>query len=143
MAILYLAANRFGLGRRQDEPAVADPKAWLTRQLGDYNPAPPAFAALAGRDAIAAGLLWGNALGAKGPDGMAPIGPAWKDVSAKYKGDKKAADTLTQTVLKGSNPYESHWKGKASGLAMPPNAVAIKEADARQLVQWILGLQPR
>ena len=80
--------------------------------------------------------------GAKGPDGLAPIGPAWKDVSAKYKGDKKAADTLTQTVLKGSNPYESHWKGKASGLAMPPNAVAIKEADARQLVKWILGLTP-
>jgi len=79
--------------------------------------------------------------GAKGPEGLAPIGPAWKDVSAKYKGDKKAADTLTQTVLKGSNPYESHWKGKASGLAMPPNAVAIKEADARQLVKWILGLQ--
>jgi hypothetical protein len=25
---------------------------------------------------------------------------------------------------------------------MPPNAVAIKEADARHLVQWILGLQP-
>ena len=79
--------------------------------------------------------------GAKGPDGLAPIGPAWKDVSAKYKGDKKAADTLTQIVLKGSNPYESHWKGKASGLAMPPNAVAIKEADARSLVKWILGMQ--
>ena len=79
--------------------------------------------------------------GAKGPDGLAPIGPAWKDVSAKYKGDKKALDALTQTVLKGSNPYESHWKGKASGLAMPPNAVAIKEADARSLVKWILGMQ--
>ena len=78
--------------------------------------------------------------GAKGPDGLPPIGPAWKDVSAKYKGDKKAAETLTQTVLKGSNPYESHWKGKASGLAMPPNAVAIKEADARDLVKWILAL---
>lgn len=79
--------------------------------------------------------------GAKGPNGLDPIGPAWKDVSAKYKGDKKALDALTQTVLKGSNPYESHWKGKASGLAMPPNAVAIKEADARNLVKWILGLQ--
>ena len=78
--------------------------------------------------------------GAKGPDGLPPIGPAWKDVSAKYKGDKKAAETLTQTVLKGSNPYESHWKGKASGLAMPPNAVAIKESDARDLVKWILAL---
>jgi cytochrome c len=80
--------------------------------------------------------------GAQGPDGLAPIGPAWRDVAAKYKGDKKALGTLTHTVLTGSNPYESHWKGKASGLAMPPNAVAIKEADARHLVQWILGLQP-
>ena len=78
--------------------------------------------------------------GAKGPDGMAPVGPAWRDVSAKYQGQKGAADTLTATVLKGSNPYESHWKGKVSGLAMPPNAVAIKEADARALVKWILGM---
>ena len=78
--------------------------------------------------------------GGKGPDGLAPIGPAWKDVSAKYKGQKDAADKLTKTVMAGSNPYESHWKGKVSGLAMPPNAVAIKEADARQLVKWILTL---
>ena len=78
--------------------------------------------------------------GRQGPDGLAPIGPAWKDVGAKYKSDKQAADTLTQIVLKGSNPYDSHWKGKASGLAMPPNAVAIKEADARDLVKWILAL---
>lgn len=78
--------------------------------------------------------------GAKGPEGLAPVGPAWKDVAVKYKGDKKAQATLTQIVLKGSNPYESHWKGKASGLAMPPNAVAIQEKEARELVGWILGL---
>ncbi len=78
--------------------------------------------------------------GGKGPDGLAPIGPAWKDVSAKYKAQKDAADKLTKTVMAGSNPYESHWKGKVSGLAMPPNAVAIKEADAKQLVKWILAL---
>jgi hypothetical protein len=29
--------------------------------------------------------------GAKGPDGLPPIGPAWRDVSAKYKGQKDAA----------------------------------------------------
>ena len=80
--------------------------------------------------------------GAKGPDGMAPIGPAWRDVSAKYKGQKGADAKLTQTVMAGSNPYESHWKGKVSGLAMPPNAVAIKEADAKALVKWILALEP-
>ncbi len=79
--------------------------------------------------------------GGKGPDGLAPIGPAWREVSAKYKGQKDAAATLTHTVMTGSNPCQSHWKGKVSGLAMPPNAVAIQEADARQLVQWILGLE--
>ena len=68
------------------------------------------------------------------------VGPAYVEVAAKYKGDKTAAANLTQTVLKGSNPYESHWKGKASGLAMPPNAVAIKEAEAKKLVAWILAL---
>ncbi|MEN9893176.1 MAG: hypothetical protein RLY78_3471 [Pseudomonadota bacterium] len=78
--------------------------------------------------------------GAKGPDGLAPIGPAWKDVAAKYQGQKDATAKLTQTVLAGSNPYESHWKGKVSGLAMPPNKVAISDADAKKLVNWILKL---
>lgn len=80
--------------------------------------------------------------GAKGPQGLPPVGPAWRDVAAKYKGQSGALDQLTRTVLAGSNPYESHWKGKASGLAMPPNAVAIQEADARDLVRWILALPP-
>jgi len=80
--------------------------------------------------------------GAKGPDGLPPIGPAWRDVAAKYKGVKGAQAQLTGIVMKGSNPYDSHWKGQASGLAMPPNAVAIKEADAKKLVEWILALQP-
>ncbi len=53
MAIQYLAANRFGLGRRFDDPATGDPKDWLTRQLGDYDPAPAAIASLAGRATIA------------------------------------------------------------------------------------------
>ena len=80
--------------------------------------------------------------GGKGPDGLPPVGPAWREVSLKYQGQKGAAEQLTQTVMKGSNPYDSHWKGKASGLAMPPNAVAIKDADAKQLVGWILALAP-
>ena len=53
MAVQYLAANRFGLGRRFDDPAIGDPKAWLNRQLGNYDPAPAALAGLAGRAAIA------------------------------------------------------------------------------------------
>jgi len=81
--------------------------------------------------------------GAKGPDGLAPIGPAWRDVAVKYAGVKGAADALTRTVMTGSNPYASHWKGKVSGLAMPPNEVAIKEDDARKLVTWILALEKK
>ena len=78
--------------------------------------------------------------GGKGPEGLAPIGPPWRDVAAKYKGQKGAATTLTHTVMTGSNPYASHWKGKVSGLAMPPNKVAISEADTKKLVAWILKL---
>ncbi|MBL8436640.1 MAG: c-type cytochrome [Zoogloeaceae bacterium] len=78
--------------------------------------------------------------GKAGPEGMKPIGPAWEDVAKQYQGKPGAAEFLTRVVLEGSSPYSSHWKGKVSGLAMPPNAVAIKETDARSLVHWILAL---
>src|SRR3546814_1861580 len=50
MAVQYLAAHRFGLGRRFDDPAIEDPQDWLIRQLDDYDPAPAAIAGLAGRE---------------------------------------------------------------------------------------------
>lgn len=78
--------------------------------------------------------------GAKGPNGMAPIGPAWHDVAVQYKAQAGAQKQLTTTVLAGSSPYASHWKDKVSGLAMPPNNVAISPADAEKLVAWILTL---
>ena len=79
--------------------------------------------------------------GKPGPGGMAPIGPAWVEVAAQYAGKPGAAEFLTKVVLEGSNPYSSVWQGKISGLAMPPNAVAITEADARSLVYWILAIR--
>jgi cytochrome c len=108
----------------------------------------PALGAPAADDAAMLKLATGSGCmtchhidaGAKGPDGLAPIGPAWRDVAARYRGKAGALDQLTHTVMTGSNPYSSHWKGKASGLAMPPNEVAINEADARLLVSWILRL---
>ena len=72
--------------------------------------------------------------------GLKPVGPAWKDVAAQYAGKPGAQDFLTRIVLEGSNPYASHWNGKVSGVAMPPNAVAITEGNARLLVSWILSL---
>jgi cytochrome c len=110
----------------------------------------PAHAADAGKDEAMLKLA-GNAgcmtchqvdPGGKGPDGLAPIGPAWREVAGKYAGQKDAAKKLTHVVQTGSNPYESHWKGKVSGLAMPPNKVAISEGDTKKLVGWILALDP-
>jgi len=58
MAIHYLAANRFGLGHRYDDPAPAgDARAALIAELGAFDPAPPPIAALAGRGPIAAAYI--------------------------------------------------------------------------------------
>ena len=78
--------------------------------------------------------------GKPGPDGLKPIGPPWSEVAKQYKGKPGATEFLTRVVLEGSSPYSSHWKGKVSGLSMPPNAVAITEGNARLLVNWILAL---
>jgi len=78
--------------------------------------------------------------GKPGPNGGLPIGPAWQDVARKYAGDSNAHRKLVNTVLQGSSPYQSHWKGKVSGYAMPPNELEINEPDANKLVAWILAL---
>ncbi|MEN7528886.1 MULTISPECIES: c-type cytochrome [unclassified Cupriavidus] len=59
------------------------------------------------------------------------LGPSYKDVAAKYKGDKGAAAQVAQSILKGSS-------GRWGGIPMPPNAVS--EADANALAKWVLGL---
>ena len=79
--------------------------------------------------------------GSKGPNGMAPIGPNWEDVALRYKGQPDPTAALSKTVVDGSNFYSSHWKDKVSGVAMPPNKVAISQADAEKLVHWILNLK--
>lgn len=76
----------------------------------------------------------------KGPNGLKPIGPAWQDVARKYGRDPDAKAALVTTVLHGSSPYQSHWKGEVSGVAMPPNSVVLNEAQANELVDWILHL---
>jgi cytochrome c len=94
--------------------------------------------------ATSAGCFTCHAVSGKGPTAAGtdkPIGPAWAEVAKMYGGKPGAADFLTRVVLEGSNPYSSHWKNKVSGVAMPPNAVAISETDARSLVFWILSMK--
>ena len=80
-------------------------------------------------------------LDAKGPDGLKPVGPPWKAVAARYKGDKRARKSLTAAIMGGTSVYNRHWKEESSGVAMPPNGVAISEDNARKLVDWILALE--
>ena len=61
------------------------------------------------------------------------VGPAYKDVAAKYAGQKDAVDKLSQKVLKGGS-------GVWGPVPMPANA-QVNEAEAKQLVQWIMTLK--
>lgn len=59
------------------------------------------------------------------------VGPAYKDVAKKYAGQKDAEDKLTQKVLKGGS-------GVWGAIPMPANS-QVTEAEARQLVKWVLS----
>jgi cytochrome c len=59
------------------------------------------------------------------------VGPAYKDVAAKYRSDKQAAAKLAAKVKKGS-------QGAWGNVPMPPNT-AVPDADVNALVKWILS----
>jgi cytochrome c len=61
------------------------------------------------------------------------LGPAYKDVAAKYAGQPDAVAKLSQKVIKGG-------AGVWGAIPMPANP-NVSEAEARQLVQWILTLK--
>jgi cytochrome c len=75
------------------------------------------------------------------PGGMPPTAPSWLDIADHYRGQAHARDKLLAVVMGGSSVYGSHWEDKVSGTVMPPNAIPISERDARQLIDWILGLK--
>ena len=58
------------------------------------------------------------------------VGPAYKEVAAKYAGQKDAVDKLAQKVVKGGS-------GAWGAVPMPANP-QVTEAEAKQLVGWIL-----
>lgn len=61
------------------------------------------------------------------------LGPAYKDVAAKYKGDKTAEAKLVEKVKKGGS-------GVWGPMPMPPNSPQVKDADIKTVVEWILSL---
>jgi len=59
------------------------------------------------------------------------VGPAYKEVAAKYRNDKAAPAKLAEKVKKGS-------QGVWGNVPMPPNT-AVPDADVKALVKWILS----
>lgn len=60
------------------------------------------------------------------------VGPSYKDVAAKYKGDGSAAAKLATKIKAGGS-------GAWGPMPMPPNNVS--EAEAKKLADWILSLK--
>ena len=61
------------------------------------------------------------------------VGPAYKDVAAKYRGNAQAATTLMDKVKKGG-------VGNWGQVPMPPNA-AVPDADIKTMVTHILAIK--
>ena len=61
------------------------------------------------------------------------VGPSFKDVAAKYAGQPDAVARLVPKVMKGG-------AGVWGPIPMPANP-QVNEAEAKQLVQWILSLK--
>ena len=58
------------------------------------------------------------------------VGPAYKEIAAKYANDKSAVDRLAKKVREGG-------VGVWGAVPMPANP-QVNEAEARTLVQWVL-----
>jgi cytochrome c len=59
------------------------------------------------------------------------VGPSYKDVAAKYKGDKTAPDMIAKKIIKGGS-------GNWGPIPMPPHS--ISDADALMLAKYILAM---
>ena len=60
------------------------------------------------------------------------VGPAYKEVAKKYKGQAGADAKVADKVKKGGS-------GVWGPVPMPPNA-AVPDADIKKLVAWILAM---
>ncbi|KRA07485.1 cytochrome c [Acidovorax sp. 99] len=58
------------------------------------------------------------------------VGPAYKDVAAKYAGQKDAVDKLAAKIVKGGS-------GVWGPVPMPANA-QVSDAEAKKLAAWVL-----
>ena len=61
------------------------------------------------------------------------VGPAYKEVAAKYAGQKDAVDKLSAKIMKGGS-------GVWGPVPMPANT-QVNDAEAKKLAAWILTVK--
>jgi len=59
------------------------------------------------------------------------VGPAYKDVAAKYRGDKAAPARLAAKIMEGG--------GGVWGVVKMPSNPQVNEAEAKKLAAWVLS----
>jgi cytochrome c len=62
------------------------------------------------------------------------VGPAYKEVAAKYSGDADAVKKLAVSIQKGSTPGKGNW----GPVPMPANT-QVSEAEAAKLAAWVMA----
>ena len=65
------------------------------------------------------------------------VGPAWKDVAKRYKGDAGAKAVMISKVKKGG---KGNWTDVTKGAMMPPYSPRVSDANIEKLVDFILAL---
>ena len=112
------------------KPAEAAPAVAEAPAVQEAAPAAEAPAAAGGGDALAIATSSG-CMGCHQVE-VKVVGPAYKDVSAKYKGDAGALDRLVAKVKAGGS-------GTWGQIPMPPNA-HVSDENIRTIVEWVLTL---
>ena len=64
------------------------------------------------------------------------VGPAYKEVAAKYASQKDAVAQLAERIQKGSVPGKGNW----GAIPMPANP-QVSADEARQLATWVLTVK--
>jgi cytochrome c len=65
------------------------------------------------------------------------IGPAFRDIAARYRDSTGARDYLIQVVKRGG---KGKWTDVTGGVPMPPHSYSLSDAEVQRLVDWVLGL---
>ncbi len=65
------------------------------------------------------------------------VGPAWSDVSKRYKGQDARGELIEKVKVGG----KGNWTEVTKGVPMPPYSPRVKNEDIEVLVDFILALE--